>query len=63
MCQYTTLWNISVLKATIENMVSAHSVVLPAWVHHSLLVQQEGRHIEHLMLNLHDVTVKAYFRQ
>ena len=41
-CRYTTLWNVSVLKATIEN--------IGQWCRRlECVIQQQGGHIEHLM--------------
>ena len=52
-CLYTTLWNVNVLKATIiENKITSVKNTFQECV-----VQQQGAHIEHLMLKLQEVTV------
>ena len=43
MSRYTTLWNISVLKATTKNETTFVTA------HFQFVVQQEGEHIKHLM--------------
>jgi len=55
MCQYTTLWNVSVLKATLKTLVNGVAILSAS--------SSSKADNEHLMLNLHDETVKAYFIQ